>query len=145
MQLKIKKLHPDAIIPTRNNPTDSGLDLYSLEDVTIQPGQTVLIKTGIAFEIPEGHEVQVRPRSGMSLKTKFRIANSPGTVDFSYKGDVSAIGFHAGFKEDADIIIKKGDRIAQAVLCPVSIVETVVVDSLTETTRGAKGFGSSGT
>lgn len=144
MQLKIKKLHPDAIIPTRNNPTDSGLDLYSLEDVTVKSGQTVLIKTGIAFGIPEGHEIQVRPRSGISLKTKFRIANSPGTVDKSYLGDISVIGFHAGFKDDADIIIKRGDRIAQAVLCPVSIPELIEVDSLDNTDRGDKGFGSSG-
>lgn len=145
--LKVKKLHPDAIIPTRTNPTDSGLDLYSLEDIDIPPGQTKLIKTGIAFEIPEGHEIQVRPRSGMSLKTKFRVANSPGTVDRGYSGDISVIGHNS---EDANMFgsivrIKKGDRIAQAVLCPVTIPKLEEVIEFKETTRKDSGFGSSGT
>lgn len=150
MKLKVKKLHPDAIIPKRTNPTDSGLDLFALEDVTLEPGETKLIKTGIAFEIPEGHEVQVRPRSGMSLKTKFRVANSPGTVDRGYKGDISVIGFHAGFSNphvgpnDPPIQIKKGDRIAQAVLCPVTICDLEEIDSLSDSSRKDKGFGSSG-
>ena len=148
VNLKVKKLHPDAIIPTRSNPTDSGLDLYSLEDHTLTPGQTALIKTGIAFEIPEGYEIQVRPRSGMSLRTHFRIANSPGTVDKSYLGDISVIGYHAGFiaSDNMTVIkINKGDRIAQAVLCPVVIPNLIEIDEFSnETDRGASGFGSTG-
>lgn len=145
MELKVKKLHPDAIIPTRANPTDSGMDLYALENVDLNPGETKLIKTGITFEIPIGYEIQVRPRSGMSLKTKFRVANSPGTVDQSYRGDVSVIGFHSGQDgKDLTINIKKGDRIAQAVLCPVIIPSLFVVDEIELTNRNDKGFGSSG-
>lgn len=150
MKLRVKKLNDNAIIPTKSNSTDSGMDLYSLEDVIIRPGETRLIKTGIAFDIPPGYEIQVRPRSGMSLKTKFRIANSPGTVDSGYQGDISIIGYHSGEVSDlfglsdSPICISKGDRIAQAVLCPVILTELEVVDSFDETTRGTAGFGSSG-
>lgn len=148
MELKVKKLHPDAIIPTRANPTDSGMDLYSLEDVVLKPGETKLIKTGITFEIPVGYEIQVRPRSGMSLKTKFRIANAPGTVDQSYRGDISIIGVNTGnplSSRDGLIEIKKGDRVAQAVLCPVIIPQLVEVKEFdNQTIRGANGFGSTG-
>lgn len=146
-KLKVKKLQPDAIIPTRSNPTDSGLDLYSNEDISLAPGETKLIKTGVAFEIPEGFEIQVRPRSGMSLKTKFRVANSPGTVDRGYTGDISVIGHNS---EDANMFgavihIKKGDRIAQAVLCPVEIPQLVEVEDFEDkSVRKDKGFGSSG-
>lgn len=147
MELKFKKLHKDAITPTRNNPTDSGMDLYSLEDVTLFPQETKLIKTGIAFDIPRKFEIQVRPRSGMSLKTKFRVANSPGTADSAYIGDLSVIGFHSGIPgSDMPIEIKRGDRIAQAVLCPVEIPTLFEVEEFsTPSTRGQSGFGSSGT
>lgn len=150
MKLKVKKLHPDAILPTKNNPEDSGFDLYALEDTVLLPGETSLIKTGIAFEIDKGFEIQVRPRSGMSLKTKFRVANAPGTVDSTYNGDCSVIGFHAGNESGMfgllDVInIKKGDRIAQAVLCPVILAELEEIQEFTKVTeRQNKGFGSSG-
>lgn len=143
--LKIVKLDENATIPTRNNPTDSGLDLYALNDQILKPGETQIIKTGIAFIIPAGFEIQVRPRSGLSAKTKFRVANAPGTVDQSYRGDISVIGFHAGLYGDAPVVIKKGDRIAQAVMCPVEIPDLEEVGSVDETDRGSKGFGSSGT
>lgn len=145
-KLKVKKLHPDAIIPTRSNPTDSGLDLYALEDTLLAPGEVKLLKTGVAFEIPEGFEIQVRPRSGMSLKTKFRVANAPGTVDRGYTGDISVIGHNVedANKFSAVIHIKKGDRIAQAVMCPVEIPELVEVEDFQESVRKDKGFGSSG-
>lgn len=147
MKLRFKKLHSDAITPTRANPTDSGMDLYALEEVYLKPGETKLIKTGIAFEIPLGYEIQVRPRSGMSLKTKFRIANAPGTVDQSYRGDISIIGVNTGnplAASDGIIEIKKGERIAQAVLCPVIIAELEEIEQLEQTKRGEDGFGSTG-
>ena len=142
MKLKVKKLHPDATIPSRGSPKASGLDLYSLETVVLCPGETKLIKTGIAFEIPDGYEIQVRARSGLSLKTGFRLANGIGTVDSDYTGDCSVIGFHAG--HDNVITINPGDRIAQAVLCPVALIDPEEVTDLPETRRGAAGFGSTG-
>ena len=91
MNIRIKRLHPDAVIPKYAKPNDSGFDLVATEDVIIQPGETALVPTGLAFEIPTGYELQVRPRSGVSLKTKLRVANSPGTVDSSYRGEVKVI------------------------------------------------------
>lgn len=141
-ELKVKKLHPDAILPSRNNPDDSGLDLYALEDTLVNPQETKIIKTGVSFGIPRGCEIQVRPRSGMSLKTPMRVANTPGTVDRSYTGECCAIMTNTSL--DKEFLIKRGDRIAQAVLCPVLILDPVEVDSLGETDRGSNGFGSSG-
>lgn len=141
MQLKVKKLDPKATIPTRGSEKASGLDLYALEDSFILPGHTNLIKTGIAFEIPEGFEIQVRARSGVSLKTKLRISNSVGTVDQDYTGDCSVLFDNIGKNAE---IIKAGTRIAQAVLCPVSLVNVTEVEELVETKRSNSGFGSSG-
>lgn len=141
MKLKIKKLREDAIIPTRSNPDDSGLDLYALESVLIYAGETLLVRTGIAFGIPEGFEIQVRPRSGLSLKSPLRIANSPGTVDRSYIGECCVIMTNTG---NSGVCIQRGDRIAQAVLCPVIIPEVEEVDELSPTVRGDAGFGSTG-
>lgn len=142
MKVKIKKLHIDAIIPTRNNPTDSGLDLYALNDTYIDSsGATTKVDTGIAFEIPEGYEIQVRPRSGLSLRTGLRVANSPGTVDRGYQGDCSVLLYSC---DNQQYRINKGDRIGQAVFVPVMIPELEVVFDFNETTdRGEKGFGSS--
>ena|ERR1035437_3508881 len=141
MKLKVKKLRPDAIIPTRGSAKASGLDLYAVQDYEIPAGKTVRVETGIAFGIPEGHEIQVRPRSGLSLKTPLRVANSPGTVDADYTGDCSVILHNTGA---INLQIERGTRVGQAVLVPVVIPELEEVDSLEETERGAGGFGSTG-
>jgi len=141
MQLKVKKLHPNAILPTRGSELASGLDLYSLETVKIRPGETVIIKTGIAFGIPSGHEIQVRARSGLSAKTKLRVANGVGTVDADYTGDCSVIFDNIGKTIET---IQAGTRIAQAVLCAVEILPLVEVDDLAKTIRSNSGFGSTG-
>lgn len=91
MNIRVKRLHPDAVIPTYAKPNDSGFDLVVTEDVLIQPGETALVPTGLSFEIPEGYELQIRPRSGVSLRTKLRVANSPGTIDSSHRGEVKVI------------------------------------------------------
>lgn len=101
--VKIKRLHPDAIIPKYAKPGDSGFDLVAVEDVIIAPGDTVLVPTGLAFEIPEGYELQVRPRSGISLRTKLRVANSPGTIDAGYRGEVAVIVDNIAQPEISDI------------------------------------------
>ena len=133
--LKIKILHPDAITPTRSHSTDAGLDLYALED-TYFHDETKLVKTGIAVDIPSGYEAQVRPRSGMTLKTPMKV--QLGTIDSGYTGDVGVIvdckGLHA---------IGAGDKIAQLVISPVELPQVQVVEELeSESERGNRGFGS---
>lgn len=146
MTLKVKKLHPSAIIPTRGSAKASGLDLYSLQDVEIKVGETKLVRTGVAFQIPEGYEIQVRPRSGLTLKSGLIVKNSPGTVDQDYTGECAVI-MHNLFGDTSSPVhkISRGERIAQAVLCPVIILDTEEVESFDiSTDRGEKGFGSSG-
>lgn len=151
MQVKIKKLHVDAVIPKYATDGSSGFDLHALEAVALMPGETKLIKTGLAFSIPKGYEMQVRPRSGMSLKTPFRINNSPGTVDSDYSGEVCIIGMNVSVETEINryngkdmFYIKAGDRIAQGVICPIQQVSFIEVSELEETKRADKGFGSSG-
>lgn len=143
-KLKIMKLHPDAIIPEYAKEGDSGFDLAALEEVTLRPGETKLVKTGIAVELPPGTELQVRPRSGMSLKTPLNIRNSPGTVDNGYRGDVGVICHCLMNAKNESVVIKKGDRIAQGVVMPVIRCEIEEVESLSDTARGADGYGSTG-
>lgn len=139
MLINIKKLHPDAVIPKYQTSGASGFDFESIEDVELNPGETKLIPTGLSFEIPVGLELQVRPRSGLSLKTPLRVTNSPGTVDADFRGQVCVIIQNCS---NTPYFIKKGDRIAQGVLCPVSYASFIVVDDLSETKRGMGGFGS---
>jgi dUTP pyrophosphatase len=148
MKIKIKKLHPDAVMPKYATEGAAGFDLVALEDYTLFAGGTVLVKTGLSVEIPEGYEMQVRPRSGLSLKTFLRVANSPGTVDSDFRAEVCVIMTNANFftrDYDTSIFIKKGERIAQGVICPVVQAEFEVVEELSDTERGSGGFGSTGT
>jgi len=149
VKLKVKKLHPDAVIPTYGSKEAAGFDLTVIEDVVINPGGTYLARTGLAFDIPSGYEIQIRPRSGASLNTKVRIANAPGTIDSDYTGEVKLILDNiaengAGwFHNTANaVVIPAGTRIAQGVLAPVLQAEFEVVEELKETERGTSGFGS---
>ena len=159
MRIKIKKLHPDAKIPQYATPGAAGFDLVAIENVDIEPGQTKLIKTGLAIEIPEGYELQIRPRSGISLKTPLRVPNSPGTVDSDYRSEIcvimentapkSNVGTKENFASGITRItgpqkISKGDRIAQGVICPIIQGSFIEVEELSDTQRGAGGFGSTG-
>ena len=141
----------DAIIPTYANEGDAGMDVYAAEDVLIEPGETVIVPTGIKFAIPKGYEIQVRPRSGISYKTPLRIANSPGTIDSGYRGELGIIITNTSERNDYPLIeinsdgnkkgtykIKKGDRIAQIVLQAVPRINFVKVDSVKDigTDRG---------
>ena len=151
MKIKIKKLHPDAVIPQYATAGSSGFDLVALEDVSFKPGETKLVKTGLSVDVGPGYELQIRPRSGLSLKTALRVANAPGTVDSDYRGEVCVIMTHSGSyiptahgKEYTIESIVKGGRIAQGVVCAVEQAEIEVVESLDETDRGAGGFGSTG-
>ena len=154
MKIRFKKLHPDATIPKYATPGASGFDLVALEDTVIEAGKTVLVKTGLAVDVGSGYELQVRPRSGLSLKTFLRVANAPGTVDSDYRGEICVIitntwneahrtqGWYVPNEDLA--FIKKGDRIAQGVICAVEQAEIEVVEDLDDTDRGAGGFGSTG-
>ena len=149
MKVRIKKLHPDAIIPMYATEGASGFDLVAIEDVEIGPDCTALIRTGLSFEVPKGYELQVRPRSGLSLKTRMRVANSPGTVDADYRGEVCIIidnidSVCPQYGGGRIQVIKKGDRIAQGVICPVIQAELEEVTGLSDSERGSGGFGSTG-
>lgn len=141
MEIKIQKLNEEAIIPSYQTNGSAGFDFHALEDITLEPNETKLIKTGLAFEIPMGSELQVRPRSGLSLKTPLRITNSPGTVDSDYRGEVCIIMQNTG---NINVNIEKGSRIAQGILCPVYQATFIESNDLSETRRGSEGFGSSG-
>ena len=141
MTLRFKKLRPDAIMPSYAHPSDAGMDVRSVEDLTIAPGKRALVPTGLVMLLPPGYEAQVRPRSGLALKSGVTVLNTPGTIDSGYRGEVGVILANFG---ETDFSVKKGDKIAQIVIAPVTqptIEETDVVD---ETDRGAGGFGSTG-
>lgn len=139
MKLKIKKMHKDAVTPKYNKLGDSGIDLASVEDITILPGQTTTIPTGLAFGIPSGHEIQIRPRSGLSLFSGLRVIF--GTVDSNYLGEIKIICEN---RSTYPHVINKGDRIAQAVVCPIITCEIEECLDLGTSSRDDKGFGSTG-
>ncbi len=148
-KILFKRLSQDAIIPAYATPGASGMDVASPVDVLIDAGKTVLIKLGFAVAVPEGYELQVRPRSGLSLKTKLRLPNAPGTIDSDYRGEVGVIIENTDVDPNFVFMppafrINRGDRIAQLVLCPVARAELVEVDELPDTQRGTGGFGSTG-
>lgn len=136
-------MHIDAIVPKYQTEGASGFDLHSVQEYKVYPGQVLLVDTGIAFQIPRGFELQVRPRSGLSFKTPLRVANSPGTVDSDFRDSVKVIIENNSHNES--YTIKKGERIAQGVLCPIAHAPAFeVVDELDSTERGTGGFGSTG-
>jgi dUTP pyrophosphatase len=114
--LKFTKIHEDAVIPKYNYESDSGFDLHSTEDITVDALGRTLVPTGLRFDIPMGHEIQVRPKSGLALKEGLTVLNTPGTVDAGYDGEVKVIIYNTN---PQSYQIKKGQKIAQAVLCPV--------------------------
>lgn len=137
-EIEIKLLSDDATLPTRANPTDSGLDLYVAEDTSIEPGETKIVHTYVAINLPHGYEAQVRPRSGKSLKTKLRVAL--GTIDHTYHSEIGIITDNIGNER---IEIQKGERLAQLVIAPVAYPTPKEVESFEyESDRGA--YGSTG-
>lgn len=119
----------------------AGLDVVAAEDVTLAPGARAAVPTGFALAIPDGHEVQVRPRSGLALKHGITCLNTPGTIDSDYRGEVKVILANLGA---GPVTLKRGERIAQLVPAAVTRAALVEVDSLDDTARGAGGFGSTG-
>lgn len=119
----------------------AGMDVVSAETVSIAPGSRYAVATGLALAIPEGYEIQVRPRSGLALKHGITVPNTPGTIDSDYRGELKVILINHG---DASFPIARGDRVAQLVLAPVTQAAWEEVDDLDATDRGAGGFGSTG-
>lgn len=137
--------HTDGL-PKYETEHAAGMDVRANEDVLLRPKETKLIPTGIFMAIPQGYEVQVRPRSGLSLKTKFRIANAPGTVDADYRGELCIIAENTDGSNE--LVVNVGDRVAQIVIQEVPQIvwdEVISRDALPSTERGEGGFGSTGT
>lgn len=139
--VKVKILNPDAMIPKYQTEEAAGFDLHSAEEKIIKTGERDVVKTGLAVALPKGYELQVRPRSGLALKNGITVLNTPGTVDSDYRGELMVILLNTS-KED--FAIKKGDRIAQAVIKEILQADFAVVDELDSTGRGTGGFGSTG-
>ena len=143
VKVLIKKLNPEAKLPSYKTSGSSGMDLMALIDdtLTIKPNQSVLVPTGLSIAIPDDTEVQIRPRSGLAAKSNISVLNTPGTIDSDYRGELKIILINHG-KED--FLINNGDRIAQMILMPVLKIEFEEVEDLPETIRGSGGFGSTG-
>jgi dUTP pyrophosphatase len=141
LELRLRKLHPDAILPQYQHPGDAGVDLHALEALAIAPHSTALIKTGLAAEIPPGTELQIRPRSGLALKHSITVLNSPGTIDANYRGEIGVILIN---HSNETFHITPTMRIAQMVMAPVLQATITEVTELSQTTRGSGGFGSTG-
>lgn len=135
--------NPGAVVPEYKTAGAAGADICALVEapVTIPAGKYSMIPTGLFFEIPEGYEVQVRPRSGLAAKNGVTVLNTPGTIDSDYRGEIKVILINLGEK---DFVINSGDRIAQMVIAPVTQASFEITDSLSDTERGAGGFGSTG-
>lgn len=138
ISVKIEKINDKAIIPTYAHNSDAGADVYAAEDIVIQPGETKIIKTGIKVEMPKGYAMFLYPRSGMSAKTKVRLANSVGIIDCLYHEEIGVIFDNIGNEEYQ---IQKGDRIGQLIILPVPMINWVET-KITTDERG--GFGSTG-
>lgn len=144
MKLKIKKLHKDAITPTYATSGSACFDLYAINEKPVEVGVSVIIPTGLAFEVPEGYVMNIFSRSGHGFKDDLRLANCVGKIDSDYRGEVM-VKLTSDKQGNNGLKIKSGDRIAQAEIVPVHRVnEFVVVDELSSTDRGAGGFGSTG-
>lgn len=140
--LKYVKLDPDLPDPVRANPTDAGVDLFSTISTSINPGCRELIGTGIAVELPENMVGFINPRSGLALQRGLSIVNAPGTIDAGYRGEIKVCLLNTDQQETIEI--NRGDRIAQLVILPVWLPVLKLVDSLTDSSRGISGYGSSG-
>lgn len=137
-------LNPEAVVPKYNYGSDSGFDLHSTENLEIPPFGRVLVPTGLSFDIKDGYEIQVRSKSGLALKQGLMVLNSPGTVDNGYTGEVQVIVFNTN---NHIVMIPKGMKVGQAVLCPVvngKWVNLQEIDTINEKERGENGFGSTG-
>ena len=141
MTVKVLRSDPAAQLPAYAHPGDAGMDVRSVENVTLAPGARALVRTGLVLMLPPDAEAQVRPRSGLALKHGVTVLNTPGTIDAGYRGEVGVILINLGAEP---FVVEKGMKIAQLVISRVTQAEVVEVASVDETDRGAGGFGSTG-
>lgn len=143
LRIACTRIRPEAKLPAYQTEGAVGLDLCAAidDEIVIAKGERKLIPTGFAIAIPEGHEGQVRPRSGLALKHGITVLNAPGTIDPDYRGEVMVLLIN---HSEAPFTIRQGERVAQLVICPVAKANLVLVDSLDTTTRGDGGYGSTG-
>ena len=139
--MNIKRISSKAIIPTYGSENAAGMDMYSIDTVTIEPGQTVLVHTGICMEIPDGYYGALYPRSGIATKRGLRLANCVGVIDSDYRGEIIAALYNDSVVPQE---VREGDRIAQLIIQPYLNVEFEEADELSDTERGSGGFGHSG-
>ena len=139
----IKKLNPNVELPAYKTEGSSGMDLMAFieEPITISPNCTYLVPTGLSLAFPHEYEVQIRPRSGLAIKSSITVLNTPGTIDSDYRGEIKGILINHGTK---DFFVNNKDRIAQMVLTPVIKIDFEETDTLPDTVRGEGGFGSTG-
>ena len=142
MRLPFQRLDPTAPLPEYAHPGDAGLDLRANADAVVAPGERVLVPTGLAVAIPEGHAGLVLPRSGLASRQGLTLANAPGLVDAGYRGEI--VCAVVNLDPAQPVKIARGDRIAQLVIVPFVVAEPEAVEELPETTRGSGGFGSTG-
>jgi len=143
IQIKVKKLHPKAVIPGYMTEHAAGMDLCTVIDAPVEllPGERTLLPTGLAMEIPPGFEGQVRPRSGLALKKGIALVNSPGTIDADYRGEIGIIIIIHGSEA---VEFMPGDRIAQLIIAPVTQATLVETNDLNDSERSSGGFGHTG-
>ena len=142
MRLNVRRLDQRARLPSRAHPDDAGLDLYALEGATLAPGGRAQIPTGIAIEIPTGYAGLVLPRSGLAARHGIALVNAPGLIDAGYRGELRVLLLNTD--RASEYRVSAGDRIAQLVVAAVDPASVTEVSELTESARGAGGFGSSG-
>jgi dUTP pyrophosphatase len=141
MIVRFKRTHPQSVLPRYAHPGDAGMDLCACEAVVLAPGCSALVRTGLVMELPADTEAQVRPRSGLALRHGLTLLNTPGTIDAGYRGEIGVILINHGREPFA---VEPGMRIAQMVVAPVLRVQIEEVDAVSDTVRGAGGFGSTG-
>ena len=141
MKIKIKRHSELAIIPQYAHPGDAGMDVHAIDSLTLKPGESALIQTGLSIELPPKTEAQIRPRSGLALKHGVTVLNTPGTIDEGYRGQIGVILINHG---QEPFEVTPGMRIAQMVIAPVLRIDIETVETLTGSDRGEDGFGSTG-
>ena len=141
--IQVKRLDPELPLPRRAHPEDAGADLYSAQDLILQPGERALVRTGVAIALPIGTVGLIHPRSGMAAKNGLSIVNTPGTIDSGYRGELMVCLLNTDRTEAIEIT--RGMRIAQLVIQRVELAQFEEVDQLDETERGSGGYGSTGT
>lgn len=141
LKVKIQKISEDAIIPRYAHDGDAGMDVFSTKDCILMPNHRILIGTGLKMEIPNGYELQIRPKSGIALRNGITVLNSPGTNDSNYRGEIGVLLINHSSKPCK---IEKGQKLAQFVFNKIETAKFIISEELSKTTRGEGGFGSTG-